>query len=788
MKKIVLFPVVLFLACGCVDSPKNCVPCPVPYETSAASAAFPVIAEGFAGATCEVDARVSADGKVFAIDSSKAGSEFAWRRYGLATKKGLLSKGNRYVISFDAKVEGFGKDAFLYVLVRPRTEPSSHLDAGSFAVRPVTNGWQHVELPCAIDADMDYRVQIHSHNRIKAEMRNFTVRRKPPMTFTPISGTPEKWTADVPDVPKGAKEFDVDLPQAGTGLVLDAAAFGVSESNPDNTKALLAALAAAKERKASRLVVKKGFYRLTGNASITLEGLTNFTFDAQGSTFQAFRRSQAFMDIQNCTRTRVMNFKLDWDWAKDPLASLVKVTKVDANSFEFTFVDYTAFPRRDMRLAIISAFDPKTRSVGIEDGVTRGFEFVRGRNKKTDYTWVAPNVVRVKEAPGRLAVGQLYRLQHYYYDMNGFTLGGNEHLRLENIDVLSTPGHAFVMSGTQKYTLFDHVNIVAPKNDPRRVITCTADHLHVARSCGFIKLENCEFSLGADDIFNMHDNSGFARKHGTRTVRTQNARAMASAKLGATIELRHGDYSPTGFFGRLVDRKVIDAKKAVFDLTFDQDVPEQTTDGFVLFDWTYDTHNVIVRNCFFHDNRARGLLILARDVTVENNVFRHHEMGAIKIETGYTFNVWSEGYGVSNVVIRGNLFDNVNPSGSNGGHRQRSVYTGIYLRTDPSPDTTDYPIIRDILFEKNTFRDSCGVVGYLTSVKNIIFRDNVFDDPTPRKKELAYRAQFYLSNARDVKILNNTYIASPNVKAPGVEWDPLTCERVLIQGNRVESK
>ena len=220
----------------------------------------------------------------------------------------------------------------------------------------------------------------------------------------------------------------------------------------------------------------------------------------------------------------------------------------------------------------------------------------------------------------------------------------------------------------------------------------------------------------------------------------------------------------------------------MYDLAFTEDVPEQKTDGFVIFDWTYDTHNVIVRNCYFHDNRARGLLILARDVTVENNVFRHNEMGAIKIETGYTFNVWSEGYGVSNVVVRNNLFDNVNPSGSNGGHRHRSVYTGIYLRRDPSADTTDYPIIRDLLFAGNTFRDTCGVVGYLSSVKNVTFRDNVFEDPTPRRKELPYRGQFFLTNARDVRIVNNRYVASPCVAAPGVAWDPETCERVTVEG------
>ena len=223
-----------------------------------------------------------------------------------------------------------------------------------------------------------------------------------------------------------------------------------------------------------------------------------------------------------------------------------------------------------------------------------------------------------------------------------------------------------------------------------------------------------------------------------------------------------------------------------YDITFEEEVPEQTTDGFVMFDKTYDTQNVIVRNSYFHDNRARGLLIRARNVTVENNVFRHQEMGAIKIETGYTFNVWSEGYGVSNVVIRGNLFDNVNPSGSNAGHGRRSIYSGIYLRTDPSSDTTGFPIIRDLLLEGNTFRDTCGVVGWFSSAHNVTVRKNVFEDPTPRRKEMDYRSQFRLVNAHDVRIVDNEWRVSPNVKAPGVVFDPENCANILFVGNRVK--
>jgi hypothetical protein len=284
----------------------------------------------------------------------------------------------------------------------------------------------------------------------------------------------------------------------------------------------------------------------------------------------------------------------------------------------------------------------------------------------------------------------------------------------------------------------------------------------------------------------MHDNVAFVRRTGPRPVRALHASAMGAARKGDRIEFRNGDYSPTGFFGTLVDVTRIPEKRLGFDATFAEDIPEERKDGFILFNWAFDTHNVIVRNCNFHDNRARGLLILARDVTVENNVFRHHEMGAIKIETGYTYNSWSEGYGVSNVVIRGNRFDRVNPSGSSVVHRQRSIYTGIYLRTDPSPDTTDYPIIRDILIEGNVFRDNTGVTAYLSSVSNVVVRNNVIEDPTPRRRENACRSQFFLNNARDVRIVDNIYRSSPNVQSPGVAFDPESCAGIVAEGNCVD--
>ncbi len=735
------------------------------------------------GVACQDSSRVESDGTV-CIDSSSAPCEFGWRRYAM-TAEGFEA-GGRYRVTFRARVAAHGDKAFLFVLVRPKGWSGDEKDLSSLKIAPTDGGWRECEMKFDVGGEGDYRLQFHGWNRIKAEIADLKIEKRQPFAFVPAEEGAAKSAAPIGNLPRGAEEFDVDAPRNATGPVLDCADYGVCETNADNTAALRAAFADAKARRASRLVLKRGRYALNTNAPLVLDGFSDFTFDGGGSVFVSYRHGGAFMLLRRALRVKFMNFSLDWDWSREPLASIVKVVRAGDGSFDLEFVDYEDFPDKDAALVVLSAYDPKTRSVGLEDGITRYLDMGKAKKDRVKRTWLDGRTVRVEAAPNGIAPGQLYRLQHYYYHYNGFCFDDVEHLKLENVTVLSTPGHAFVMGGKSHHVAFDRVDIVPPAGDRRRVITCTADHFHIGHSRGFVKLENCEFSLGADDIMNMHDNTAFARRTGPRTVRAQHAVALAAARKGDRVEFRNGDYSPTGFFGTLVEARRIPGTRAGYDVEFAEEVPEETKDGFVLFNWAFDTHNMIVRNCRFHDNRARALLILARDVTVENNVFRHQEMGAVKIETGYTLRSWSEGYGVSNVVIRGNVFDTVNPSGSNASHRQRSIYAGIYLRTDPSSDTTDYPIIRDILIENNVFRDNTGVAAYLSSVSNVVVRGNVIEDPTPRRRENPFRSQFFLTGARDVKVIDNIYRPSPNVRAPGVVFDPETCGAIVVEGNRVE--
>ena len=750
--------------------------------SGAVVAGQPTAAHALVKMLCQDSSQLDLDGTI-KIDSSASEHEFGWRRYALTAED--FVPGERYRVTFKARVEGCGKNAHLFVLVRPKGRSGDEKDLAQLSVKPTDGEWKSCELKFEVDGEKDYRLQFHGWNRLKVDIADLKIAKRPPFAFVPVEPGAKQCGTALTNLPRGAEEFEVDAPQNATGLVLDCADYGVSETNADNTVQLRAAFADAKAKGASKLVLARGRYALNTDSPLMLENFHDFTFDGGGSIFVSYRHGGAFLCLRRARRTKFMNFALDWDWSREPLASIVRVKRVDAKSYDLEFVDYADFPSKNAALTVLSAYDPKTRSVGIEDGITRYLDMGKAKKDWVKRTWLDGHTVRVENAPNGIAVGQLYRAQHYYYHYHGFSLEDVEHLRLENVTVLSTPGHAFTMGGKSHHVAFDRVNIVPPKDDPKRVITCTADHFHIWQSRGFIKLENCEFSLGADDIMNMHDNTAFVHRTGPRTVRALHASVLSMARKGDRMEFRNGDYSPTGFFGTFVEAKRIPDRLNGFDVTFAEDIPEETKDGFILFNWTFDTHNVIVRNCNFHDNRARALLILARDVTVENNVFRHQEMGAIKIETGYTYNLWSEGYGVSNVVIRGNLFDTVNPSGSYVSHRQRSIYTGIYLRTDPSQDTTDYPIIRDILIDGNTFRDNTGVTAYLSSVSNVVVRRNVIEDPTPRRKESPFRSQFFLTNARDIRIVDNVYRASPNVRQPGVAFDPENCRGIVVDGNRI---
>ena len=701
---------------------------------------------------------------------------------------GLLEDDTAYVLEFDYILECEpSAENYIIVVVRDMNFKKDDFASSSLPTKPGKFMKGRVNFKTLKGAG-GYAVMFHMHGKLKGEIKNLTLRQADDTTsFRPFSANAEAFDeSKLKKIPTGAKEFSVDLPTPKNGLVVSAADFGLNE-NVDNAAAIInKALEHCRKTGASKLVIPRGTYKSFDGTQIIVQDFEDFTIDGQGSTIiinKNLRKSgPSTLSIARCKRTLLENLNFDWDWNSNPLASVVEVVGGNDKYFDIKFLEYEDFPQKDVRIGIFSAYDPKTKSVGIENGKTRAFNMFVGRGKPVETQWIASNILRIK-TKNPFEAGELYRLQHSYYEYGCVSMLSNTHLTLRNFNIYSCSGHAFTVSGTQKYWHFDNVNIVRPPNSERRAITTTADHLHIAQSQGYMKMENCEFSLGADDCINMHDCSIIMARESDETLLSVNTRNSYLYNEGEEIELRQDDFSPAGFTGKVIEKTLVDKERKIYRVRLDKPIPEMKGVYFVLFSKKYDTRNMIVRNCYFHDNRARGVLILARDVTVENCRFFHNEMGAIKIETGFTGNSWCEGYGVENVVVRNCTFDTCNPSGSMTNGYERDIYMGVYLFTDPSYRKTDYPILRDIMFENNTFKDTFGVVAVVTSVRNLIFRNNTFSNPTPRKNPLKYRGCFYVGWSRDVSIVNNKFVLSENISDLGVYIEKGTVKRLKIQGN-----
>ncbi len=750
---------------------------------------------------------ISADG-VLHVDS-KGAKDFL---RAAQTAAGLFEPGKSYLIKFKCRIDSAEDGAFF--LFTARSDSLGPLmDLGTTTVARARD-FQDVEMQISIPEGVnDYSLKFSTKGSLSGVLKDLKITQGTGLDFYPFAESQREYCGEIGKTATGCPDFNVELPAGNPNApVVNAADFGATENNLKFCDAMNAAVAHCRKIGARKLVLPKGVYHLYNSGPITFEGLKDFEFDGGGSTFiflrdkglakmkglDASKISNNFQDgacvkISECERVKLGNFNIDWDWAADPLGSIVRVENVCASPggeyIDYKFVDYDNFPRRDLRVANLSSYDPVSNLIGVEGGATLGYEFYKGKNIPK-MEWLSGNVLRVWHSrySRRAKVGDFYRMQHYYYDGAGVLTHQNRHLTLSKVNVYSCRGHAFVVSGTQQYWQYLDCSIKPPEGAKARAITCTADHLHVVNSRGYMKLIGCDFMLGADDCINVHDCTGYAVRKSDFSLETRNVRGIKMFKVGDPIELRDDDFSPSGFTGKIKSVKPIDASKGVHEIVFADKIPQPKGEGFIMFNHYYSSGNILLRNCKFHSNRARGIIIQCPNVTVENCVIKNNEMAGMRIVTGYTPNLWSEGFGVDNLLVRGCVFESTNRTDVKADGFARDIHIGIYRTTGERTGQTMYPIMSNITFEKNTFKNAYGLVAFITSSGNVVFRENTIINDIPRKKPLPYRGSFLVKASTDTAIVNNIIVESKYAPNPGVYAEADTVKGLKIGGNKIVSK
>ncbi len=588
--------------------------------------------------------------------------------------------------------------------------------------------------------------------------------------------------------PAGPALIDIDPPLHERRLVVKVTDFGATtDAEMCNGQAFRNAIEYCRKQNATHLIVPQGVYYFRSGVHLEFEQLSDFVFDGQGSEF-IFATVKPFISIRQCERIVLKHFIVDWDWEQAPLARIGKIVHVegDYSYFDVLFPEYDKVPE-EMEVRGFNPVNPYMLSPGYAGGVEFGAACMKGQRKLNANTMRF--FTRDSAEMDFLKEGQCYIVRHYIYDAHGFSMQNNAHLSLEQITVYSCPGHAFLAQGSQH-----HWQIIDCKIKKRpgttRCISATADGCHISNSKGFFRMENCDFSYNGDDCLNIHDNSASGLiPISSHTLKVGNVREDRNPFApGDPLEFRNSDLSPMNLTLEVAEA-VWDRDKQECRLTFSEKLPESLPADTILFNRQYDSGNYIVRNNFFHHNRARGILVHASNGLIEDNHFYMNQGSAMRLECGVEQR-WAEGFGMDNVIIRNNLIENCDVN-----HWHMSViYLGVYL----SKGRTNYPVFTNICFEHNTIVDCPQQALYLSSCRHVAVRNNAIVNPNAVaiktdadrndgnrvRQRYLYKGTIMASHCDQVYIYNNQRLETVDTSDNGIYIEEGTASNIASWNNK----
>ena len=122
--------------------------------------------------------------------------------------------------------------------------------------------------------------------------------------FLPVENDSPKYTQKLKNLPKGAKDFEVELPRPQNETVVNAADFGLNESVTNAATIINAAIDHCKKTGAGKLILPKGTYKVFEDVTITLDSMKDFTLDGQGSTLVFFKERVNNISVVDCQRIK----------------------------------------------------------------------------------------------------------------------------------------------------------------------------------------------------------------------------------------------------------------------------------------------------------------------------------------------------------------------------------------------------------------------------------------------------------------------------------------------------
>jgi parallel beta-helix repeat protein len=272
--------------------------------------------------------------------------------------------------------------------------------------------------------------------------------------------------------------------------------------------------------------------------------------------------------------------------------------------------------------------------------------------------------------------------------------------------------------------------------------------VHINDSDGCFLIENCEFCRQGDDDVNINSGVGWIKSVSGDTV-TFEADGSMNAEPGDTMAFRDPGFNLTEVTAEVKTAERLD--HGMRRVTFTNPLPQAVQEGGFLFNLDNTGGNYVIRNNYFHEHRARGLLLQTSNGLVENNTFYKTTHNAIKIIMDIN-GVWHEGTGADNILVRNNKFIECAVIGT------EIIEVGTHL-LDKSNRSNAFT---NIVIEDNEFTDICGNLMAVNNVNGFVFRRNTVTLGDAFRRDTGQGRAYFLRDCLNVDVSDNVYTdASP---------------------------
>lgn len=540
--------------------------------------------------------------------------------------------------------------------------------------------------------------------------------------------------------------FYIARPNEKSCRSVNASDFGVSTAADDNYSAFCKAIEYCKANPNITLKVDGGKYYFRTDKAIMLDGLKNVLIDADGAQF--IFENPNYFHIVNCNCIEIRGLGITWNLDVSRLASLVKIRNAskESHSFELEFTELNEVSA-DIPIMAFTKYDSETLTPGTRQDFKENYVYqFPGSIKTVEKT--GHNVLKVTHdgSLDNYTDGEVYLLRHHVYGGNAFNVYNTSNITFSGIKLYAVAGMGWLIENrSEHFQLLGCVIGLDPEHDDNRIST-TADGVHIANTNGKFRISGCDFSFMGDDDVNVHDNiATVTDKLDEKTVEIYtNANNFAA---GDTAIFSSKGFDRLGFSAEVTS---VEGK----ELTFDKELPDYIVKDCIVSNGSIDSGNYVISGNYFHENRARGLLLQSNNGLCENNRFYKTMANPIKVIMDISSGLWLEGTGVNGLVIRNNSFVECNVV---------EWSAQISISTNIDGKSADSTLFYNITVENNSFDNFYGRLVDASNVSNLKICSNRVNN-----KDGSYEARrgriIIRQSCSRVTISNNEYKAS--VKAP----------------------